>query len=192
LAVGQHGLMGKQNLYDHSVRVPLLFAGPGIEKGVKTDVLCLLSDVFPTVCDISGIDIPKSIDTHSLYANLKNPKAEVGPYKDLYFAYKNFQRGYVNQDGWKMIRYNVNGIETVQLFNLNEDPFEMNNLAGDEKYAAKVDELLVGMQNWSDKSGDKVQFKTKGWGVPVIKSWVTERKEKGKPIDASAAIWKMH
>lgn len=187
LAVGQHGLMGKQNLYDHSVRVPLLFAGPGIEKDVKTDVLCLLSDIFPTVCDITGIDIPKSIDTHSLYANLKNPKAKEGPYKDLYFAYKNFQRGYVTQDGWKMIRYNVNGTETVQLFNLNEDPFEMNNLAGDKKYAAKMDEMILGMQNWSDKSGDKVQFDTKGWAVPVIKSWVTERTEKGLPIDASAA-----
>jgi arylsulfatase A-like enzyme len=187
LAVGQHGLMGKQNLYDHSVKVPLLFAGPGIEKGVKTDVLCFLSDIFPTVCDITDIDIPTSVETHSLLANLKNPEAKEGPYKDLYFAYKNFQRGYVSQDGWKMIRYNVNGKETVQLFNLNEDPFEMNNLAENEKYATKVKEMVKGMQAWSDKSGDKAQFDMEGWGVPVVKSWVTERKAKGLPIDASVA-----
>ena len=47
LAVGQHGLMGKQNMYEHSVRVPLIFAGPGIPEGQKTDALCYLLDIFP-------------------------------------------------------------------------------------------------------------------------------------------------
>ncbi|TKG93738.1 sulfatase [Puteibacter caeruleilacunae] len=187
LAVGQHGLMGKQNVYDHSVRVPLIFAGPGIDKGVKNDVLCLLSDVFPTVCDLTDIKIPESIETHSLMKNIQNEKLKSGPYEDLYFAYKNFQRGYVNQDGWKMIRYNVEGKETIQLFNLKKDPYELKNLSGEKKYENREREMLTAMQKWAIKSGDKVNFAEKNWNVPVIESWVTNRKRRGLPIDASAA-----
>ncbi|QZE14577.1 sulfatase-like hydrolase/transferase [Halosquirtibacter laminarini] len=190
LAVGQHGLMGKQNVYDHSIRVPLLFAGPGIKKGVKTDVLCMLSDIYPTVCDISNIKTPKSVDTHSLMENIKHPNKAVGPYKDLYFAYKSYQRGYVNQDGWKMIRYNVKGKEKVQLFNLKNDPFEIHDLSKDPKYKEKLVAMKDKMQESARKTGDKVDYSVKGWNIPDMENWVENRTRRGLPIDASAA--KMH
>ncbi|QZT36660.1 sulfatase-like hydrolase/transferase [Halosquirtibacter xylanolyticus] len=190
LAVGQHGLMGKQNVYDHSIRVPLVFAGPGIEKGVKSDVLCMLSDVFPTVCDLTDIKTPKSIDTHSLINNIKNPNQKVGPYKDLYFAYKSYQRGYVDQEGWKMIRYNVKGKETVQLFNLKADPYEINNLANNPKYSDRVIAMKKAMQTSAKNTGDKVDFSVKGWNIPEMENWKENRLRRGLPIDHSAA--KMH
>ncbi|MCF7838435.1 MAG: sulfatase-like hydrolase/transferase, partial [Candidatus Marinimicrobia bacterium] len=62
LAVGQHGLMGKQNLYDHSVRVPLVFSGPGIPAGRQCPALTYLLDVFPTLCDLSGLATPPSVE----------------------------------------------------------------------------------------------------------------------------------
>ncbi|MFN0101679.1 MAG: sulfatase-like hydrolase/transferase, partial [Bryobacteraceae bacterium] len=52
LAVGQHGLLGKQNLYDHSIRVPLILAGPGVPAGQRTDTLVYLFDIFPTMFEM--------------------------------------------------------------------------------------------------------------------------------------------
>jgi len=60
LALGQHGLFGKQNAYEHSLRVPLIFAGPGIQKGAKIDSPCFLMDIFPTLCDTIHISIPQT------------------------------------------------------------------------------------------------------------------------------------
>ena len=51
LAVGQHGLMGKQNLYEHSINVPLIFTGPNIENSIKKDLVYLF-DVFPTIVEL--------------------------------------------------------------------------------------------------------------------------------------------
>ncbi|KPL09411.1 hypothetical protein AMJ85_06655, partial [candidate division BRC1 bacterium SM23_51] len=57
LAVGQHGLLGKQNLYEHSGCVPLIISGPGLPEGEKRDALCYLLDVFPTLCDLVGLAV---------------------------------------------------------------------------------------------------------------------------------------
>lgn len=180
LAVGQHGLIGKQNLYDHSVRVPLVISGPGIEKGTRTESLVYLNDIFPTVTDLIGIEKPETVDGISLLPILNNPKAEVR--ESVYFLYKNFQRGVRTKD-WKLITYLVEGVKTTQLFEIKKDPLEMNNLAENPKYRHKVMELLILLQGWMDKSGDNVKLEKNDWGVPVIKSWETERREKGLSLD---------
>ncbi|MCD6354580.1 MAG: sulfatase-like hydrolase/transferase [Prolixibacteraceae bacterium] len=185
LAVGQHGLLGKQNLYNHSVKVPLIFAGKGIDKTAKNNALCYLSDIFPTLCDLTKTEIPTSVDTKSLMPLIKENSENIQHYSSVYFAYKNFQRGITTQDGWKLITYLVNGKKTFQLFDLNKDPYELNNLWANPAYANRKKELFSLMQNWSNKSGDKVQFNLKDWGVPVVASWVSDRLKKGKPIDGS-------
>ncbi|MDA9660598.1 sulfatase-like hydrolase/transferase [Flavobacteriaceae bacterium] len=181
LAVGQHGLLGKQNLYDHSVRVPLIISGPGIKNGERTESLVYLNDVFPTVADIVGIEKPETIDGLSLLPILKDSKATVR--ESVYFSYKNFQRG-VRTKNWKLIKYLVEGKKTTQLFEIKKDPLEINNLANDPKYKKKVEEMTVLLQEWMNKSGDKVQLGKPDWDVKVIKSWVTERKEKGLSLDS--------
>ena len=181
LAAGQHGLLGKQNLYDHSVRVPLVISGPGIKKGERTESLVYLNDIFPTVADIVGVEKPESIDGLSLLPILKDSKARIR--ESVYFLYKNFQRG-VRTKNWKLIKYLVDGKKTTQLFNIKKDPLEINNLANDPKYKNKVEEMTVMLQEWMNKSGDSVQLDEPDWGVKVIKSWVTMRKEKGLSLDS--------
>ena len=181
LAAGQHGLLGKQNLYDHSVRVPLVISGPGIKKGERTESLVYLNDIFPTVADIVGVEKPETIDGLSLLPILKDSKATVR--ESVYFLYKNFQRG-VRTKNWKLIKYLAEGKKTTQLFEIKKDPLEMNNLANDPKYKNKVEEMTVLLQEWMNKSGDKVQLDKPDWGVKVIKSWVTMRKEKGLSLDS--------
>ena len=64
IAIGSHGLLGKQNLYDHSMKAPLVFAGPGIPRG-RSDALVYLFDIYPTACDLVGAAVPGEIDGRS-------------------------------------------------------------------------------------------------------------------------------
>jgi arylsulfatase A-like enzyme len=66
LAVGHHGLFGKQNMHDHSVRVPFLVAGPGVAKGAKNDASIYLQDVMATALDLAGAEKPAHIFFNSL------------------------------------------------------------------------------------------------------------------------------
>jgi len=178
LAVGQHGLMGKQNLYDHSVRVPLVICGPGIPENKKADALCYLSDLYPSICDMINVDIPSSVEGESFAKALQNPKT---PVRDaVYFAYKNFQRGVRTPDGWKLIRYLVKGEQRVQLFNINKDPLEKNDLSSKKKYASKIVELTDLMSAKAKECNDTVDFSKEDWGVKASKSWVAPRNRKKK------------
>ena len=114
-----------------------------------------LNDIFPTVADIVGVEKPETIDGLSLLPILKDSKATVR--ESVYFLYKNFQRG-VRTKNWKLIKYLAKGKKTTQLFEIKKDPLEMNNLANDPKYKNKVEEMTVLLQEWMNKSGDKVQL----------------------------------
>ena len=151
LAVGQHGLMGKQNLYEHSVRVPLIISGPGIPKGERREALCYLLDVFPTICDLVGLPIPESVEGISLAPVIRGEKGRIRD--TLFFAYKNFQRA-VTDGRFKLIEYFVGGERVTQLFDLEEDPWELNNLADDPKYTDQLERLREEMVRWSAKTDD--------------------------------------
>ncbi len=168
LALGQHGLMGKQNLYDHSVKVPLIVTGPGVAAGERASALCYLHDIYPTVCDLARVRVPDTVESKSLVPVLKNPSKSV---RDaVVFAYKNFQRG-GRFDNWKLIHYLVEGIKTIQLFDLKNDPWERYNLATEPDYRSKAEELTARLQTLLSDAGDAVNLSAPDWGVPVIPSW---------------------
>ena len=66
LAIGSHGLFGKQNLYDHSMHSPLLIAGPGVPKGRRSDAMCYLLDIFPTLGELTGVSAPRETKAGAL------------------------------------------------------------------------------------------------------------------------------
>ena len=162
LAVGQHGLMGKQNLYEHSVRVPLIMAGPGIPEDQSSDALCYLIDIFPTLCDLAGLPVPETVNGLSLMPVMETPASSVRD--ELFYGYKGFQRGYRNSR-FKLLEYAVNGEHTVQLFDLKNDPREMINLAGEDEFQ----EILAGMQKslerWRTELNDTGEFGREFWRV---------------------------
>lgn len=151
LAVGQHGLMGKQNLYDHSIRVPLLMAGPGIPAGTKIDSPCYLLDIFPTLCDLAGLDTPDSVEGLSLTPHLQGSDKPLR--EAMHFAYAQYQRAVV-QDGWKLIEYVVEGARHTQLFDLANDPLEMTNLAARPEQASRLARLRTLLRNWQSQYDD--------------------------------------
>jgi arylsulfatase A-like enzyme len=148
LAVGgMHGLMGKQNLYEHN-KPPLIFHGPNIPKG-KSDALVYLFDLFPTFCELSGIEIPKGIDGESLCPIIKGTKARIRDYS--FGAYRDCQR-MVRDERWKLMKYDASGVKNVQLFDLQNDPDEIKNLASDPKHEEqlrRMEKLLVTAQQWA-------------------------------------------
>jgi arylsulfatase A-like enzyme len=151
LAVGQHGLMGKQNLYEHSVRVPLVFRGPGIPAGEQRDDYCYLLDIFPTLCELTGLDVPASVEGASLAEALAG--AGRGGREELLLAYRGLQRA-VKDRRWKLIEYFVGGQRTTQLFDLRADPLETNNLAEDPTCADHLRRLRRRIVRWRDELDD--------------------------------------
>lgn len=126
VARGSHGLLGKQNLYEHSVRVPLILSGPGIPKGARTDAMCYLYDVFPTLGAVCGVTAPPASEGRDFSAVLEKPAL---PGRELlYFSYKDFQLA-VRDKKWKLIFYPK--VDVTQLFDLEADPQETHDLAGE-------------------------------------------------------------
>ena len=123
LAVGQHGLMGKQSLYDHSVRVPLVLAGPGVPSGRRSDALVYLLDLFPTLCALAGVEVPPSVEGRNLIPCMTGDCA--GGREVLYLAYADSIRG-VTDGRHKLIEY---ACGATQLFDLSRDPLEMDDLS---------------------------------------------------------------
>ncbi|WP_321019476.1 sulfatase-like hydrolase/transferase [Bacteroides sp.] len=143
LAMGRHGLLGKQNLYDHSVKVPLTLIAPAykVQKGRKSNALCYLHDIAPTLCELANIALPESMRAQSLCHVLEDSTATHR--SDLFLAYSNLQRGFVSGK-YKYLIYNVGGTITEQLFDLQKDPSEQHNLLpGQEKTAHDLKEQLA-------------------------------------------------
>lgn len=168
LAVGQHGLLGKQNLYDHSMRVPLIFSGPGIPANRQSSAYCYLNDVFPTLCELTGFPAPATVTGRSLQQAFGRQR--FSGREQLFMTYSNLQRALV-KDSIKLVIYNVNGQHPVQLFNLAKDPFEKENLANRKEYQPKVMAMRNLLYAEMRAYGDFCDPSKKEWGYPGKLKW---------------------
>ena len=153
LALGNHGLMGKQNVYEHSVGVPLIFSGPGIPENNRRKAMCYILDIFPTVCEELAMDIPSTVDGISLSSCIDSDSSACRT--DLYFAYRDFQRA-VRDDRYKLIEYNINGTRTTQLFDLLSDPMELKDLSSDPDFQVvkhEMRKLMLEEKHLADDQG---------------------------------------
>ncbi len=138
LSLGEHGLFGKQNLYEFGgMHVPCVIAGPGVTKG-KSEALVYLMDLFPTLAEFAGAKLPEGVEGKSLAPILAGKETKVRDV--LYTAYRDGQRA-IRDNRWKLIRYPL--VDRTQLFDLSTDPLELANLADKPERAAKVTELTA-------------------------------------------------
>jgi len=172
LAVGQHGLLGKQNIYDHSVRVPLLISGPGIPEGQRRDSLCTLADIFPTLCEMLDLPRPESVEGRSLVPSLQDKDVKIR--ESVFLAYRKFQRGIRTDDDWKLLEYNVRGRRTTQLFELKKDPWETANLASDPVFSDQKSRLSGLLKQHMRELGDFCDLDEPNWGLPEEKTDITK------------------
>ncbi|MBM4078572.1 MAG: DUF4976 domain-containing protein [Planctomycetes bacterium] len=148
LALGSHGLMGKQNLYDAGMKVPLIFAGPGIPRG-QSDALVYLLDIYPTVCDLVGAPMPQGLDGLSVKPVIQGKSRTARD--TLFLAYRHLQRA-IRDDRWKLIRYPL--INKTQLLDLRTDPDETRDLSADPAHAARLDQMMAKLADWQKRLGD--------------------------------------
>ncbi len=165
MAIGRHGLQGKQNLYQHTWRVPFIVKGPNIRPGSRVEGNIYLLDVLATLCDLAGIEAPASSEGLSFRPVLEGKQTAMRDV--LYGVYNGGTKPgmrCVKQGDWKLIKYDVmdGAVRETQLFNLAENPNELlaehhesavaaltgvaptadqRNLAGDPRYADKLREM---------------------------------------------------
>ena len=150
LALGSHGLLGKQNLYEHSTRVPLVVSGPGIARDRRTDALCYLGDLAPTLCGLAGVAPPADSEGMDLGPVLRAERGARGR-ETLFTIYRDGQRA-VRDERWKLIEYPRLGRQ--QLFDLRQDPVEAKDLSGMDSSRRNLARLTAMLRNeqrrWSD------------------------------------------
>lgn len=150
LALGSHGLMGKQNQYEHTINVPLVMAGPGIPSGKRFSAQCYLRDLYPTLCDLTGVPVPASVQALSLVPVLRGERMEV---RDAIFGYfTDTQRMMRDADGWKVIWYPAQ--QKYQLFNVTADPDELRDLAADPAQQGRLARMKLGLRDWQRQYND--------------------------------------
>ena len=162
LAVGQHGWLGKEDIYEHGVRVPLIMAGPGIAENSRNKAFVYLYDIFPTLCEKAGIEIPESVDGKSFVQLLDGEHGE--NFRDeLYLIFDEFVRG-VKDDNYKLIEYRNGDAEEDKwtfLYDMKNDPWETKNLANCEEYKDTIAELRKKIINHRDEWEEQ----SHPWGV---------------------------
>ena len=163
LAVGSHGLLGKQNLYEHSMGTPLVISGPGIPRAKTSNALVYLYDLFPTICSWAGVAVPEKVEGQSLAEVITGAKPLVR--KTLFTAYEDKMRA-VRDDRYKLIRYPQ--INHTQLFDLESDPHELKNLASVSGQADRVDRMMGMLETWQDRTDDKTPHTSKNPGTKTI------------------------
>jgi arylsulfatase A-like enzyme len=165
IAIGRHGLQGKQNLYQHSWRVPLIAKGPGIPPGTRAPGNVYLLDVLATLCDLAGIPAPETNEGLSFRPVLEGRQPRIRDV--LYGVHCGGEKPgmrCVKSGDWKLIKYEGAGgaVRQTQLFHLKDNPHELMrehqdpavvaltgvtpqtqhvNLADDPRYASKLAEL---------------------------------------------------
>ncbi len=152
LAMGSHGLLGKQSLYEHSMGTPVLLAGPGVPRG-RSGALVYLFDLFPTLCGLTGVDVPEGVEGQDLGPVLRGEQRAVRD--SLFTLYRDSQRA-VRDDRYKLIRLTRTG--KTLLFDLVRDPHELVDLADLPASAPRVDAMLDLMRRWQAETGDTQQL----------------------------------
>ncbi len=182
IAVGKHGLMGKQNLYEHSWRVPYIVSGPSLKAGTRAKGNIYLLDSLPTMLDLAGLKAPSTVEGLSFRSVLEGKKPIVR--ETLYGAYcggtKPGMRALKHGD-WKLIKYDVldGKVRETQLFHLAENPDELliehhapavvrltgnqplaqqKNLAKEPEYQAKLTEMEELLHAEMKKHDDPYRF----------------------------------
>ena len=164
LALGQHGLMGKQNLYEHSLRIPLIMAGPGVPAGARSSALVWHGDTTATIRALGGLPVDPTLDGVDL---LPVVRGQTPAPRDVFGGAFGYGQRMIRDERYKLIQYSLippslkdasltPGSETSQLFDLEDDPWEtanLSNLPGMRPIQERLEQRLL---EWRRQVDDPV------------------------------------
>ena len=163
LALGSHGLLGKQSVFEHSMRVPFIIGGPGIPHGKSSQAFTYLLDIFPTLCELAGLAPPAGVFGESVRPLWDGTKP--GLRDTIFLPFIQIQRA-VRDDRWKLICYPQLGYR--QLFDLQNDPNETKSVYDDPANAAHIARLFATMKTWQARVGDSLPLNSTSQPPPKI------------------------
>ena len=161
--MGEHGWFDKRFMYEESFRTPLLARLPG---GMKGDIPEMVQNIdhAATFLQLAGVEIPEDIQGESYLSLLKGEKPKDWR-KSLYYHFYEYpgehavKRHYgIRTERYKLIHF-YHDIDAWELYDLQEDPSEMDNIYGDEKYADLVDSLKVELRKLQEQYDDPIAQK---------------------------------
>ena len=157
--LGEHGLWCKHCNYETSLRAPIILQVPWLEGGLETDALVEFIDIYPTLCDLAGLEIPPHLQGESLRKYFNDPALPGKPYVFSRFirgeSVKNADYRYTEWLNPESSRY------ADMLYDHHNDPEENHNIAAEEPYTdiielfremnvdnrKKAEEVLQGISN---------------------------------------------
>ncbi len=155
LGVGNHGLIGKQNMYEHSVKPPLLVVGPDIPKGERRDALVYLQDVMATTLDLASVEKPDYVEFNSLLPLIRNASRD-SEYDEIYGCYLADKQRMIRVGDYKLILYPL--AKRARLYNLSTDPLELDDLAGAPGQWKRVRELYQRLKTLQAEMDDALDL----------------------------------
>lgn len=154
LAVGEHGLMGKQNQYECSMRMPLIIAGPGIRAGKRVDAMVYQHAMYATTCELAGVPIPRHVEFPSIAPMLHSGTPQ--PMNSAMFGWLNVLQRSIRTKRHKLIFYAH--LNRYQVFDLEKDPWEMHDLVDVPAYASVKQELIATLKAKQKELGDPMDI----------------------------------
>ncbi|NBX11853.1 MAG: sulfatase, partial [Chitinophagaceae bacterium] len=170
--LGDHNLWCKHTNFEQATLAPLIIAAPGISAS-KTKSLTEHIDIFPTLCELAGVEIPKVLDGKSLVSVMKNPSLTVKEYAVSQYprssaTAENERLGYADPNAMgysirtKQYRYTIwmaNGFRSnmpfdkklvigTELYDYKNDPLEKVNVANEKKYSAIAADMNAKMMTF--------------------------------------------
>ncbi len=153
--LGDHGMWCKHTNYEQATHIPLIIRAPGVTKPGRTSALVETVDLYPTLCELSGLpktDLPASLDGLSVVRTLKRPQASTK--EAIFHAYPRNPRDKgqilgraVRTQRYRLVEWKKIGASAdtadVELYDYSKDPDETVNLAATQpRVAAKLQALL--------------------------------------------------
>lgn len=157
LAVGNHGLMGKQNMYDHSMRVPLFVIGPDVPEDKKLDVDVYLQDIMASSLELAGLEKPEYVEFNSLMPFIRGEREE-SYYPAIYGCYRPEMQRMIRANGFKLIVYPQ--AKMMRLYDMKNDPLELNDLAQDPEYQDTKSQLYSQLLQLQKEMNDPLDLRT--------------------------------
>ena len=155
LSVGKHGLLGKQNLFDHSIRVPLIVSGPDIPRNKCIIHPVYYQDIMASSLELAEIPKPKSVAFKSFLSLIKGNEASSSYPEGIYGAYMDSQR-MIRKDEYKLVIYPK--IKKILLFDLKNDPLEQYDISNEFQYKNTVKNLFQSLILLQQKYNDSLDL----------------------------------
>jgi len=176
---GEHGCWWKSNYYEGSAGVPLIARLPGtVPAGAQSDAVCNLVDIGPTFVELAGGEPMRDVDGRSMWPLMRGQPQPEWPNETFsefvevkYTGDTNYPSRMIRSGPWKLWHYADEAGLPPALFNLDEDPDELQNLGRDPEHAGVRDRLLAKLHEGWDPQRVQRDALEASRRMPVLKEW---------------------